>query len=336
MKKLAVLLPTYNAAAYLNESIDSILNQTFIDFDFYVYDDCSTDNTEEIISEYKDSRLIYRKNSANSGIAVTLNKGLEELLPHYEYIARMDADDWAYPQRFEKQIDFLSRNQEIILCGTQGYWLKDINQNPDSGWEYPTNHEYIKFSLLFTASFGHSSVVFRSENFQKHDIRYDETVETCEDWELWIRVAMFGQVANLSDYLMKYRILENSNHRCSQKTTTHLKERSKIISKYWTNFNSVFSYEQVYDYYYGNTANPQSDFLKKVKVLIHAFNVLYAIAKQNLLLEEGKNFRYLLARRILSYWKRSGTSRFDPKIWLVILIEVKFINKIKLIKSIIR
>ena len=77
-------MPTYNAAAYLNESINSILNQTFADFDLYVYDDCSTDNTEEIILGYKDIRLFYKKNDVNLGIAKTLNIGLEELLFHYE------------------------------------------------------------------------------------------------------------------------------------------------------------------------------------------------------------------------------------------------------------
>ena len=80
MKKLAVLLPAYNAALYIKASIDSILNQTFHDFDLYIYDDCSTDNTAEIISSYNNSRIFYSKNVANLGIAKTLNKGLDELL----------------------------------------------------------------------------------------------------------------------------------------------------------------------------------------------------------------------------------------------------------------
>lgn len=336
MKKLAVLLPTFNAAAYLNESIDSVLNQTFKDFDLYVYDDCSTDNSEEIISSYKDTRLFYRKNSINSGIAKTLNKGLKELLPHYEYIARMDADDWAYPERFQKQIDYLDKNKEIVMCGSQGYWLKDINKNPVSGWEYPTTHEYIKCYLLFAASFGHSSLVFRSDSFQKHNVRYNELIETCEDWELWIRLVKIGQVANLPFFLMKYRILEDSNHRSSQKAIRHLEERSEIISNYWGEFESVLSSGQVYEYYYANDAMSKTSFLKKIKRLIHIFNLLYANTKQNLILEERKNFSYLLARRILDFWKRSKVSRFDPIVWIAVVKEVKFMNKIKLIKSIIR
>lgn len=336
MKKLAVLLPSYNAAAYLNKSIDSILNQSFTDFDLYIYDDCSTDNTEEIISEYKDSRVYYRKNSVNSGIAVTLNLGLEELLPQYEFIARMDADDWAYPERFHKQIDFLNQNQEIVLCGTQGYWLNDMHQNPVTGWKYPVRNEYIKYYLLFAASFGHSSIFLRSSCFQKHNLRYNVNSATCEDWDLWIRVVKIGKVANLPDFMMKYRILENSNHRSLEKTEIHLNERAIIISNYWATFGISLKPEEVSEYYYGNKVMSPSDFIKRIKILIQSFNSLYWNAKSKLLLEERKNFSYMLARRILDFWKRSSVSRLNPILWIMIVKEVAFLSKIKLIKSIFR
>lgn len=336
MKKLAVLLPTYNAAIYLNESIDSILNQTFSDFDLYIYDDCSTDNTRDIVSIYNDTRLFYEKNIKKLGIAKTLNKGLEELLPHYEYIARMDADDWSYPNRFEKQIDFLDKNQETMMCGTQGFWLKEINQNPTKGWEYPVTNEYIKCYLLFAASFGHSSVILRSESFKKLNLRYNELIQTCEDWELWIRVAITGQVSNLPDFLMKYRILENSNHRSLEKIEIHLEEKSSIISNHWANFNIELSPDEVFEYYYEVKRMSQSDFIKKIKILINVFNLLYANNSQNFFLEERKNFSYMLARKILSYWKRTEVNRLNPIVWFVIVKEVTFINKVKLIKSLVR
>jgi len=336
MKKLAVLMPTYNAAAYLNESIDSILNQSFTDFDLYIYDDCSSDNTEEIISEYKDSRVYYRKNRVNSGIAKTLNLGLDELLPHYEYIARMDADDWSYPERFQKQIDFLESNKEVVLCGTQGYWLKDLNQNPDSGWEYPTSNEYIKCYLLFAACFHHQSIVLQSKFFLETNLRYDETIATCEDWDLWTRVVQKGKVANLGEFLVRCRILPFSNHHSPLNKKRHLGERSKIISNYWANFGIDIRPEEVFEYYFGNEAISKSDFIKKTKKLILAFNAVYANCEQHLTIEERKNYSYMLARKILDFWKRSKVSRFDLKIWIVIVKEVKFTNKIKLIKSLIR
>lgn len=336
MKKLAVLLPTYNTALYIKASIDSILNQTFHDFDLYIYDDCSTDNTAEIISSYSNSRIFYSKNVANLGIAKTLNKGLDELLPHYEFIARMDADDWAYPQRFEKQLNFLNKNKEIVLCGTQGYWLKDINQNPTDGWKYPTDSEYIKYYLLFAATFGHSSVVFRSQNIANYNLRYDETITTCEDWELWVRISKIGKMANLPDYLMKYRILENSNHRSSEKINKHLEERSKIISDYWSYFGIPFFEQEIYELYFGKMAVSRNEFKAKIKKLINSFNNIYRIAKSNLSIKDRNDFRYLLARKILNYWNRSQISRYSPLLWIMIVAEVKFMNKIKLVKSIIR
>lgn len=329
-------MPTYNAAAYLNESIDSILGQTFADFDLYVYDDCSTDNTGGIISRYNDIRLFYRRNIENLGIARTLNMGLEELLPHYEYIARMDADDWASPERFQKQVEFLDSNQEVVLCGTQGYWLKDISQNLNSGWKYPTRHEYIKYYLLFAASFHHQSIVLQSKFFIKTNLRYNESIATCEDWDLWTRVIKDGAVANLREFLVRCRILPFSNHHSPLNKKKHLEERSEIISNYWAEFNYVLSPEQVYEYYYGNGVVSKTDFIKKVKLLINAFNLLYSNAKNNLVLEDRESFRYIMARRILDFWKRCKVSRLDLMIWIMIVREVKFMNKIKLIRSIIR
>ncbi|MFV8271455.1 glycosyltransferase family 2 protein [Flavobacterium sp. GT2N3] len=336
MKKLAVLLPTYNASPYLNESIDSILNQTFTDFDLYVYDDCSIDNTEEIISQYRDPRLFYRKNIENSGIAKTLNIGLEELLPQYEYIARMDADDWAYPERFQKQLDFLDKNQEISMCGTQGYWLKDINQNPTSGWKYPLNNDYIKCYLLFAATFNHQSIIFQSKFLIENSLRYDERITTCEDWEMWTRIVKVSKIVNLPDFLIKCRILPFSNHHSPLNKKKHLQERSKIISDYWANFNIALKPEQVYEYYYDTKVILKSEFVKKIKILIKIFNQLYKTSTNDLGLEEKKEFAYMLARKMLDYWKRSKVSRFDPMIWILIVKEVKFINKIKLLRSQIR
>ena len=336
MKKLAVLLPTYNAAAYLTESIDSLLNQTFADFDLYVYDDCSTDTTEAVVSSYANARIFYRKNTTNSGIAKTLNKGLEVLLPHYEYIARMDADDWCYPERFEKQLKFMDENPKVMFCGTQGYWLKDIRQNPLKGWEYPTNAEYIRYYLLFAASFGHSSVVFRSQHIIDHALRYDETISTCEDWDLWSRISKIGAMANLPDFLMKYRILENSNHRSAEKINKHLEERSAIISNYWSCFGLLFSAEEIFVFYYGKNLIATAEFNSKIQKLIHACNVIYLKSSAELCVQDRAMFSYLLARKILSYWKRSQVSRYNLLIWIKIVSEVRFMKKIKLLKSIIR
>lgn len=329
-------MPAYNAAAYLKESIDSVVNQTFADCDLYIYDDCSTDTTEAVVLSYRNPRIFFRKNDSNLGIAKTLNIGLEELLPQYEYIARMDADDWCYPERFEKQLRYMDDNPKVILCGTQGYWLKDIRQNPLKGWEYPTNPKYIRYYLLFAASFGHSSVIFRSQPIIAQALRYDETIATCEDWDLWVRISKVGEITNLPDFLMKYRILENSNHRSSEKINMHLTERSAIISNYWSYFGISFSAQEIFKLYYGKKRVSSAEFNLTIQNLIRAFNVIYHQGTTELCSEDRVKFSYLLARKILSYWKRSQSSRLNPLTWIKIISEVRFMSKAKFLKSIIK
>ncbi len=333
MKKIAVLMPTYNCAKYLSESIDSILNQTYTDFDLYIYDDCSTDNSKEIVENYRDDRVYYRKNEVNLGISKTLNKGLVDLLENYEFIARMDADDWAYPERLQMQIDFMERNQDISLCGTQGFWLKNLTEKPSSGWEYPINHSYLKLYLLFAASFGHSSLIFRNSFFIANNLKYNEIIKTCEDWDLWIRVSKIGKVHNLPSFLMKYRIVPTSNHRSQENKKIHLSERSSIISNYWKTFDINLSPEQVFEYYYESDDSMKQNFIPKLKVLISSFNQLFVHHTGDLQKEDKKKFSYLLARKIADFRKRAKISLFNPIIWFIILTQVRFISMPRLIKS---
>lgn len=336
MKKLAILLPAYNAALYIESSIDSVLNQTFSEFDLYIYDDCSTDDTAAIIANYTDKRIYYIQNESNIGVTKTLNKGLEFLLPQYEFIARMDADDWCFHERLQKQIDFLQSNSDIILCGTQGYWLKDLSLVIKEGWTYPTDPNYIKYYLLFGATFGHSSVILRSEVMIINNLRYNEAMVNCQDWELWVRMSRIGKLANLPDFLMKYRILANSNHRAAEKQKIHYENRSMIIANYWNDYGLSFHEKEISDFYYSVEQVYESDFKIKLKQLIKAFNTIFAISIDELSKEDQKNFSYMLARKVLSYWNRSGVSKFNLYIWFLIIIKVDFINKFRLIKSIIK
>ncbi|HGF9542707.1 TPA: glycosyltransferase family 2 protein, partial [Acinetobacter baumannii] len=123
---VSVVLPAYNAELYLKEAIDSVLSQTFTDFELIILNDGSIDRTEEIILSYNDSRIVYVKNEKNLGLIGTLNKGIN--LAKGKYIARMDADDICLPERFKKQVDFLEKNNEIDLIGTNAI---KINNNGD-------------------------------------------------------------------------------------------------------------------------------------------------------------------------------------------------------------
>src|SRR6186713_3066927 len=105
MATLTVLMPVYNAERFLAAAIDSILNQSFTDFEFLIIDDCSSDNSVNIITSYKDPRILLYQNEKNLGISATLNKGIE--LASTDLVARMDSDDISYPDRLQKQVDFI-------------------------------------------------------------------------------------------------------------------------------------------------------------------------------------------------------------------------------------
>src|SRR5688572_11299683 len=154
--KLSVIMPVFNAAPFLREAIDSILKQTFTDFEFFIFNDGSTDNSGEIITSYSDRRIIFIDSEINKGYVFWLNEGLQK--SQGEYIARMDADDIAQPERFAKQLEFLDHNKEYVLCGTCYESLPGMQYT-----RLPITDEDIKVKLLSVTPFCHPSVVFRAK-----------------------------------------------------------------------------------------------------------------------------------------------------------------------------
>ena len=336
MKRLAVIMPVYNASEYIDLAINSILNQSFEDFDLYIIDDCSIDDSFSKAKNYDDSRVNVFKNDENLGIAKTLNEAIKKIYINYEYIARMDADDYSFPNRFKLQIDFLDQNRTISLCGTQGYWLKDMHVIPDSNWVYPTQHPNIRFNLMFSTCFGHSSVIFRSTVFND-SLFYNESLQTCEDWDLWARLVLKHKVANLPDFLLKYRIVNTSNHRAKDKQEQHFKERSCIISKYLENYDIYWSPNTVFKCYYSIEPLNDLEFKKYLKRLIKMFNALNENYLKLMDVKSAKHFRYRFVRIILSFWKRTNlSSRNSLRVWFFVLNEVEFISKYKLLKHLYR
>lgn len=336
MKTLAVLLPTYNAAHFLNEAIDSILEQTFTDFDLYIIDDCSTDNTKAVVDIYSDSRINYIKNNANLGLAATLNKGIKKLAPNYKFITRMDADDWSFPDRLEKQVSFLKSNLDLIMCGTQGYWLKEFQDRIQSPWKYPLSHEEIKYQLLFSACFGHSSIMFRSELLNNNEITYNESIKTCEDWDLWTRIIHISKVANLTDFLMKYRIVDSSNHRSEENRKKHLKERSKVIANYWNSFNIECDEAFIHSVYFNENQKSKAELKSDMLKLISMSNKLYLCASNELNDSQLDRLKYRLLRNLKRTWKLSKVSKFSIDIWMLIFKNVTFSRVFNTLKTVVK
>jgi len=220
--RIAVLMPVYNLERYVVRSVGSILNQTFEDFDFWIIDDGSTDGTFELLSEIKDSRIKLVQNPSNMGFVNTLNAALDCM--DYEFIARMDGDDFAMPNRFEKQIQYMDENQGCVLVGSQSTWIKMDergNVKDRTYWKYPVTDSAIRASLYWNASFVHSSVIFR--RFSIGDLRYDPSFDVaCEDWDLWTRLSLKGSLYNMDEPLMECLIRDDSMHRHNRSRTNQL------------------------------------------------------------------------------------------------------------------
>ena len=201
MPKVSAIMPAYNAEKYIKEAIESILSQTFGDFEFIIINDCSKDATEEIILSYTDPRVVYIKNDENLRVARTLNKGLE--IAQGEYIARMDADDISLPDRFEKQVKYLDTHPEVAVLGTN-VEVFDEDGPICTGWS-STDPAQMKVDLFFSCGLAHPSVMMR-KNVIRELGGYDAQYEGLEDYQLWCRVAEKYGVTTLPELLFRYRI----------------------------------------------------------------------------------------------------------------------------------
>jgi len=200
--KVTVLMPVFNGERYLRSAIDSILNQTFRDFEFLIIDDGSTDSSDHIITSCGDPRIRLVRNETNLGLIATLNKGLRLALG--EYIVRMDCDDISLPSRLAVQVSAMDRNQEWGVCGS---WIKILKNADAAGVQtYPPDHDTIKCELLFDTPLAHPSVIYRRSVLEKHHIYYDERYKHAEDYEMWCRLIRLTLLANIPQILMLYRI----------------------------------------------------------------------------------------------------------------------------------
>lgn len=206
--EVTVLMPVYNGEKYLQEAIESILNQTFENFEFLIMYDESSDNSLAIIKSYNDPRIHLICEEKGMGLVSALNKGIN--LAEGKYIARMDCDDISMPERLEKQVKFMNEHQEIGVCGS---WIEEFGEVKSRIFKYPTEHDLIKSKLFFFCALAHSSVIMRKSMLKKHNLYYSQEKKEAEDFELWQRCSFYFQMANIPEVLLKYRIISASKRR---------------------------------------------------------------------------------------------------------------------------
>lgn len=221
--KVSVIMPSYNKAEYIADSINSILNQTWKDFELIIIDDCSSDNSAEVIRAVRDPRIRFYQNSENIGIAANRNKGLE--LARGEYIALLDADDLSPDYRLKDEVEYLDCHPEItaVYGGCQEIDEHGIPQ----GLYVSTFHnpDFIRANLLIRDIIPNGSCMYRKSFVLEHHIFYEDDYYGMDDYLFWVRCSVKGKIAGIPETLLYWRNFEHN-------TTNRLFDDRRRIEKY--------------------------------------------------------------------------------------------------------
>jgi glycosyltransferase involved in cell wall biosynthesis len=252
---VSVLMPVYNGAEYLKYSIESILSQTFKNFEFLIIDDCSSDSSIEIIKSYKDDRIKLIQNEKNLGQSKTMNKGID--IAQGKYIARFDQDDISHNDRLDYQVDFLDKNNNVIIVGSNA---KIIDK--DGNHIYTTSLECenlnIKAKLPYISPFIHPSIMLRKSSLRIAGCYLD--IPIIQDLLLFIRMSELGEFSNIETPLINYRLSPSAATRRDINTNKRLEEalkyfivNRKITQKHKINIESSIKksdpMNKLYNYY---------------------------------------------------------------------------------------
>lgn len=215
---VTVLMPVYNAAAYVAEAIHSILKQSFSDFELLIINDGSTDNSVSVIEAIKDKRIVLVHNERNLGLIETLNKGFR--LAKGTYIARMDADDIAHSERLNLQVRFLEAFPE---CGVFGSAYREFSEKGNGKTvTFSNNHDLLKTVLFFNSCMSHPTVMFRKSLLEQHQVSYSPAYKHAEDYALWVQLIDKTKFSNSPLALLQYRVhasqVSSAHHTEQQKT----------------------------------------------------------------------------------------------------------------------
>jgi glycosyltransferase involved in cell wall biosynthesis len=248
VKALTVLMAARNAEATLREAIDSVLAQSFDDFDLVVVDDGSDDRTPEILASYGDGRLTVLRNDQSLGLAASLNRGLS---CSGRYVARQDADDRSQPDRLAKQVRFLDTHPEVELVGS---WYRTMDDTGSmlAEFELPTDATTLRWHLLYYCPFVHSAVTARAQTLVDAG-GFDESFVYASDYDLWSRIARRSLVANIPEYLVDYRLSPTS---MTETFGTAVSDEPRRIAHAYL------------EDLYGSAAPPDPDFLETISALL--------------------------------------------------------------------
>jgi len=263
--EISVVMPVYNSEKYLKESIESVLDQSFDDFEFIIVDDGSVDNSYNIINEYskKDDRIVILKNERNLGISETRTRGTKHAKG--KYIAIVDADDVCLPSRFEKQYNYLESHND---CGVVGSFIEmfDSDTNKIIGTrKYYENDANLRKRIFLYCPVAQPACMIRREVFDKVGY-YDSTLVTSADLDMWFRIGTKYKFANIQEILLKYRVHKNST------TTSKIKTMEEITLGIRKKYSHGYGYSMTfYDRIYNMTIRITGFVPYNIKVWIFNF-----------------------------------------------------------------
>ncbi len=212
MVSISVVMPTYNQVVpVLKRATESILSQTFHDFEFIIIDDGSTNESTGYLSSLRDERVYIIRNETNLGITKSLNIGFRAAKG--KYIARMDSDDYSYPDRFQKQFDFMERHPDVIMCGS----------NPVRQFGRFSMDRYKVKMLFMNPGPLHPSAFFNHEKLNQYNLQYDESLPYAQDYAMWAEIIRHGNV-----YLLPHRLVDYTRSR-DRVSVTHRSEQVQCL-----------------------------------------------------------------------------------------------------------
>lgn len=227
MPKVSVIMPLYNAENYVYKAIQSVLQQTYEDFELILIDDCCTDKTIQIIERIQDNRIKLYRNSKNEGIAKARNFGIS--MSKGEYIALMDDDDIAPPERLEKEVSFLDKYIDIDVVGGRCCFI-DEKDNIIKWCDEPLmNPFYIRASLMFYDPIANGSALIRKSFIEQYELKYQDECLGMEDYLFWINCSLYGRISNIREVMLYWRCSTNNESARVQKEKE--KERAKLFGE---------------------------------------------------------------------------------------------------------
>lgn len=335
---VTVLMPVFNCAKYLDEAIQSVLNQTFNNFELLIINDGSTDKSANLVKKYKDRRIRFVNNKKHQGLVSVLNQGLR--LVRGKYLARMDGDDISVTIRLEKQVKFMDTHPQIDICGT---WFEVFG--PDSHrrvYTRPLDPVTCKASLLFTDPVCHASAIMRTAILKRYHLRFDPNFRHLEDYEFFNRAAAYLNFGNIGEVLYLYRYHDK---RTGEVYKREQKYQMKRVIKIYLKKLGIASPEKYINLHWSiltGRYKADRDFLIKAqgwllqlittnkkslvydptefrKVIDERWAIVYRAYRSHLLFTSGLGWLFMLKRGLLqiirflrSIIKYAGLGRFLP------------------------